>query len=139
MKYIKILVLLFVFFLYTQGIALANNVDKETKDLVKIQGVLEKAVFIVNQIANQRILEQKFRESMDNRIINKLVFWGHDKISEKRHIDTVVVHSIYDALGMNPYDVDSVMYELAIYDVSSHYLISQNGVIYRLVKDNDLA
>lgn len=139
MKYFRILMLIVVFFLYTQGIALANSVEQEKKDLLKIQNILEKAVVLINQIANQRIAEQKFRESMDSRIVNKLVFWGHDKILEKRHIDTVVVHSIYDALGMNPYDVDSVMYELAIYDVSSHYLISRNGVIYRLVRDNDLA
>jgi len=63
-----------VFFLYTQGIALANSVEQEKKDLLKIQNILEKAVILINQMANQRIAEQKFRESMDSRIVNKLVF-----------------------------------------------------------------
>ncbi len=116
-----------------------ENISKQTEEIRKIQVILEKAVVVINNIANKYLERQNFKNSMEDRIIDRIVPWGHDKIYDKREVDTVVVHSIYDALGMNPYDVDGVMYELAIYDVSSHYLISREGLIYRLVKDNDLA
>lgn len=139
-KYILVFILFFVCFSSNLAFAKDNDVEQETKELAKIQLILEKAVIAINNIANKVIEQQNFKNSMDKRIVNKLVPWGHDKMYyEERKIDTIVVHSVYDALGQNPYDSDGVMYEFAVYDVCSHYLISREGIIYRMVKDNDLA
>lgn len=134
MKKIKVIILLLVFFLGANGSALASNINQKNYSLVEMQNILKSLMIMLKDL-----IDQRFKQSMDQRIVNRFVSWGHDKVAEKRHVDTVVVHSIYDALGNNPHDVEGVIHELKIYNVSSHYLISREGVIYRLVKDNDLA
>ena len=71
-------------------------------------------------------------------IINRLVSWGF-QASSGRKIDTIIVHSSYDAIGDNPYDVSGVIAEYKSYGVSPHYLIDRKGVVYRLVADQNIA
>jgi len=134
-------VLVFVFLgLATDKLALAKGDEnraakEELKQIIRVQKELDKVVGIVNILAER----YKANKEFESKIITKLVPWGHDVMLEKRNIDTVVVHSSYDALGMNPYDVDGVMYEYLLYDVGPHYLISGTGEVYRMMNDNDLA
>jgi formylglycine-generating enzyme required for sulfatase activity len=72
-------------------------------------------------------------------IVDKLVSWGYEIPSSNRSIDTIIIHSSYDALGTDPYSVDGVIYEYKIYGVSPHYLIDRNGTIFRLVKEENIA
>ncbi|MBU1045925.1 N-acetylmuramoyl-L-alanine amidase [Patescibacteria group bacterium] len=72
-------------------------------------------------------------------IINKLVTWGYKKYSGSREIDTIIIHSAYDALGDDPYSVEGVIKEFRTYQVSPHYLIDREGSIYQLVDDNNIA
>jgi beta-N-acetylhexosaminidase len=72
-------------------------------------------------------------------IINKLVNWGYEIPSQNRSIDTIIIHSAYDALGTNPYSVDGVIYEYKIYGVSPHYLIDREGTVFQLVKEENIA
>jgi N-acetyl-anhydromuramyl-L-alanine amidase AmpD len=72
------------------------------------------------------------------KIINKLVNWGHQK-SSGRSIDTIIIHSSYNALGGDQYSVEKLMNEYREYGVSPHYLIDRSGSIYRLVQDKDVA
>ena len=71
-------------------------------------------------------------------IINKLVSWGY-KAASSRQIDTVVIHSSYNALGGDVYNVDGLLKEYKSYAVSPHYLIDREGQIYRLVADGNIA
>ena len=71
-------------------------------------------------------------------IINKIVNWGH-KVASSRSIDTIIIHSAYDALGNDPYSVDGVIYEFKLYGVAAHYLIDRNGTIYCLVEEKNIA
>ena len=71
-------------------------------------------------------------------IKNKLVNWGFTK-SSGRKIDTIILHSSYDALGNNPYDLDGLIAEYKQYSVAPHYLIDRKGNIYRLVADKNIA
>jgi formylglycine-generating enzyme required for sulfatase activity len=73
------------------------------------------------------------------KIVDKFVNWGYEIPSTPRSIDTVIIHSSYDALGDNPYSVDGVIYEYKIYGVAPHYLIDRNGTILRLVKEENIA
>lgn len=72
------------------------------------------------------------------QIINKPIPAGFRK-SSGRAIDTIVIHSSYNALGGDPYSVAWIMQEYIQYGVSAHYLIDREGTVYRMVEDNDIA
>ena len=71
-------------------------------------------------------------------ITNRLVSFGFQK-AQNRKIDTIIIHSSYDALGDDPYSVSGVIAEYKSYGVSPHYLIDRKGGVYRLVEDNNIA
>lgn len=79
-------------------------------------------------------------ENIENptKFINKLVSWGYQKSSE-RSIDTIIIHSSYNALGGDQYDTEKLIEEYKEYGVSPHYLINRSGNIYRLVEDRNIA
>ena len=72
-------------------------------------------------------------------VIDRILEWGHYAPKNPRSINTIIIHSSYDALSNNPYSVDGIIYEYKIYGVSPHYLIDRNGTILRLVKEEDIA
>lgn len=82
--------------------------------------------------------QQNETSSSSSKIIDKLVSWGFAK-SDNRKIDTIIVHTSYDAIGNDPYSVDGIIAIYKEYNVSAHYLIGRNGNIYRLVADKDIA
>lgn len=71
-------------------------------------------------------------------IVDRLVPFGHEDRAA-RDIDTVVIHSSYDALGDEPYSVSGIIEEYRQYGVAAHYLIDRKGTVYRLVEDRDVA
>ena len=75
---------------------------------------------------------------IQGKIVEKFVSWGFEK-SSGRKIDTLIVHSSYDALGDDPYDVDGLIAEYKQYGVAAHYLIARDGKIYHLVADKNIA
>jgi len=71
-------------------------------------------------------------------ITNRLTTWGFQKASDRK-IDTIIIHSSYDALGDDPYSVSGVIAEYKEYEVAPHYLIDRQGKVYRLVEDKNIA
>jgi hypothetical protein len=71
-------------------------------------------------------------------ITNRLVSWGFQKADERK-IDTIIIHSSYDALGDDPYSVSGVIAEYKEYAVAPHYLVDRKGKVYRLVEDKNIA
>ncbi len=71
-------------------------------------------------------------------ITNKFVSWGFEK-SDGRKIDTIIIHSTYNALGGDPFSLDKILDIYKSYGVSPHYIIDRNGKIYRLVADENIA
>ncbi len=72
-------------------------------------------------------------------IVNRLVSWGYETPAAPRAINTIILHSSYDALGTDVYSVSGVMAEYEMYRVSPHYLIDREGIVYRLVEDKNVA
>lgn len=72
------------------------------------------------------------------KIIDRLVGFGFEKNSGRK-IDTLIVHSSYDAIGSEPYSVSGLIAEYKSYGVSPHYLIDREGNVYRLVADQNIA
>ena len=71
-------------------------------------------------------------------ITKKLVNFGFQTASN-RTIDTIIIHSSYDALGKDPYDVDGIISIYKSYGVAAHYLIDRDGKIYQLVEEKNIA
>ncbi|QQR77694.1 MAG: N-acetylmuramoyl-L-alanine amidase [Candidatus Moraniibacteriota bacterium] len=71
-------------------------------------------------------------------IENRLVSWGFTKASG-RTIDTVVVHSTYNATGGDPFSVSKIIDIYKSYGVSPHYLVARDGAVYRMVEEKNIA
>lgn len=71
-------------------------------------------------------------------IINKYVSWGYQE-ANGRKIDTIIIHSSYDAIGSDPYSLSGLISEYKQYGVSPHYLIDRKGNVYRLVAEKNIA
>jgi N-acetyl-anhydromuramyl-L-alanine amidase AmpD len=72
-------------------------------------------------------------------IRDRLVDFGYAPHAAPRAIDTVVIHSSYDALGPDPYDLDGLLAEYRQYGVAPHYVIDRAGTVWRTVRDRDVA
>lgn len=72
------------------------------------------------------------------KIVNKTVSFGM-RSAENRIIDAVIVHSVFNAGAGDKYDIDQVIKQFSIYQVSSHYVIGREGAIYQLVNENDIS
>ena len=72
------------------------------------------------------------------KIINNLISWGFES-SAGRKIDTIIIHSSYNALGGDAYDFKKLLAEYKEYGVAPHYVIDREGEIYRLVAEKNIA
>ena len=114
--------------------------DKQkTKKMDKPQKIINKG----NVVAEKKQKEYKRKSKVANKagkiiIKDRLVSWGFTE-ANGRKIDTIILHSSYDAMGNNPYSVSGLISEYKQYGVSPHYLIDRKGNIYRLVEDKNIA
>lgn len=56
-----------------------------------------------------------------------------------RTIDTIVLHSSYNASGGDEYDLEKTIRQYETYGVGAHYIIDRKGAIYRLVEEANIA
>lgn len=82
--------------------------------------------------------ENSNSSTKEEKIISRLVNFGF-ATSSGRTIDTIILHSSYNALGGDVYDVKKLVEEYKSYGVAPHYLIDRDGKIYQLVADKNLA
>jgi len=87
-------------------------------------------------VAPKKVAAEEKEESF--KIINKLVDFGYQKYSG-RIIDTIIIHSSYNSLEGDAYDVDAIIDIYEQYGVAAHYLIGRDGKVYRLVEDRNIA
>jgi uncharacterized protein YxeA len=98
----------------------------------------EKQVIPDTQSTEAKAETKEVNLSPSYGIISKLVSWGYKSVGS-RNIDTIVIHSSYDALGGDKYSVDGLLSEYKSYGVAPHYLIDRAGKIYQLVADKNIA
>jgi len=72
-------------------------------------------------------------------IVDNIITWGFYTPKTPRLIDTIIIHSAYNNIGGDVYSIDKIIQEFQMYKVASHYLISREGKIYRLVLDEAIA
>lgn len=105
------------------------DVQEQTEK--KIDQIIEEKVVV----PEKEVTEEK---EVPFKIINKLVDFGFQK-STGRKIDTIIIHSSYNSLGGDVYDVGAIIDIYEQYGVAAHYLIGRDGKIYRLVEDKNIA
>lgn len=72
-------------------------------------------------------------------IENRPIGFGHRTPLGSRTIDTIVLHSSYNASGGDAYDREKIIGQYEQYGVGAHYLIERSGRILRLVEEGDIA
>lgn len=78
-------------------------------------------------------------ESSGLSIQSRLLRFGFRVPPAPRSVDTIVLHSSYNALGGDVYSVDRTIEEYEQYGVGAHYLIDRSGTILRLVEEANIA
>ncbi|MFZ4581447.1 MAG: N-acetylmuramoyl-L-alanine amidase [Paludibacter sp.] len=73
-----------------------------------------------------------------SQIVDKKMSVGF-RTAQNRSIDVLIIHSVFNNSGGDFYDIDLIIKQFSKYGVSSHYLIGCDGVIYRLVDENNVA
>jgi N-acetylmuramoyl-L-alanine amidase len=69
-------------------------------------------------------------------IVDKKVSFGFAPNSN-RTINTVIVHSTFNNSGGDKYNIDLVLKQFSTYNVSAHYVIGRDGIVYQLVEEKD--
>lgn len=72
-------------------------------------------------------------------IVDRLLGFGFRTPSTPRTIDTIVLHSSYNASGGDTYNLEKIIGQYEQYGVGAHYLIDRSGQIYRLVPEPSIA
>ena len=98
------------------------------------------------EVKNDQVVEDNPEVSKDVEkprvtklsITNRLVSFGFQKATDRK-IDTIIIHSSYDAIGNEPYSVSGVIAEYKSYGVSPHYIVDRKGSVIRLVEDKNIA
>ncbi len=117
----------------------ANNNQNSTSNIQNTTDNKQQAV-----TSNQNIKDDtqntitKTQQATAGKIVSRLASWGFQK-SSGRKIDTIILHTSYDALGNDPFNVSGVIAEYKQAQVSPHYLIARDGTIYQLVSDQNIA
>jgi hypothetical protein len=65
--------------------------------------------------------------------------FGYRVPSGSRSIDTIVLHSSYNASDGDQYDLEKTISQYETYGVGAHYIIDRKGVVYRLVEEDNIA
>ncbi len=119
-----------------------NGIEPDNKEAIPNENsaneIIEKNV---KPTVEEKTNETAEKENSSNslRIISKLVSWGYSKPQNSRTIDTIILHSSYNALGGDKYNLAKLIEEYKEYGVSPHYLIDREGDIYQLVNDKNIA
>jgi hypothetical protein len=113
----------------------SENKETQKVDLPKVEKSFEKSSVekkVTENISEEKIIEEKSTAK------SNLVSWGFQK-SSGRNIDTIIIHTTYNALGGDPYDFEKVLKEWKDYEVAPHYAIDREGKTYQLVSDQNIA
>jgi len=72
--------------------------------------------------------------------INEMILgFGYYIPESPRIIDTIVIHTVYNALGGNVHSLEGVLDEYEMYGVAAHYLIDRDGTVYQTAPEEAIA
>jgi N-acetyl-anhydromuramyl-L-alanine amidase AmpD len=125
-----------------EKLASENSIEPDNKEAVSSENntneIIEKNVEPAVKEKTSETTENK-NSSDSLKIVSKLVSWGYSKPQNSRTIDTIILHSSYNALDGDKYNLAKLIEEYKEYGVSPHYLIDREGSVYQLVNDKNIA
>lgn len=118
-----------------------NEIDKKKEETaeteIEVNQKESDALADSSSQKKEKTLEEDYVEEF--QIKNRLVSWGYST-SQNRFIDTIILHSSYNAVGDDSHNLDDIIEkEYKPAGVSPHYIISREGKVYRLVEDKNIA
>ena len=72
-------------------------------------------------------------------INERILDFGYRIPQSPRTIDTIVIHTVYNALGGDVYSLEGVLDEYERYGVAAHYLIDRDGTVYQTAPEEAIA
>jgi len=120
-----------------------KNIGQEdttaSEDIIKEEKKNNTASDSNSETEGKEIQDEKTESvKVSSSAINQLVSWGYQK-SNSRTIDTIIIHSSYDAISGDVYSLSGIIAEYKGISVSPHYIIDRKGNVYRLVEDKNIA
>lgn len=115
-----------------------SNLDKENPEVVPEEVKNNNPETKIDNQDKTETAAEKIAPADKINISSKFVSWGYKK-TYARKIDTIIIHSTYNALGGDPFSLDKILDIYKSYGVSPHYIIDRSGKIYRLVADENIA
>ena len=73
------------------------------------------------------------------KITQKFLSAGYHFPSSPRVVDTIIIHSGFNAPDSDPYNLESIIQQYQIAKVATHYLIGRDGAVYQLAPDYAVA
>lgn len=73
------------------------------------------------------------------QVTDHLLSFGFRAPPSPRTINTLVLHSSYNASGGDSFQFDKIIGQYEQYGVGAHYIIDRSGRIFRLVREEDIA
>ncbi|GIW65557.1 MAG: hypothetical protein KatS3mg094_076 [Candidatus Parcubacteria bacterium] len=89
---------------------------------------------------NEKSVKSEIKENSKIKIKNLTanINWGF-KYDHRRFIDTIIIHSSYNSLDKDHYNVNKIINIYKNYEVLAHYLIDRQGNIYKLLSEDKIA
>ncbi|QQS61253.1 MAG: N-acetylmuramoyl-L-alanine amidase [Candidatus Moraniibacteriota bacterium] len=100
---------------------------------------------VLNDTQKEKILPKqekpisKEKKETSLEIKETLLSFGYHTPEQLRNIDTIVIHSSYNASGGDVYDREKIIQQYKDYGVGAHYLIDRRGGVYRLIEEKNIA
>jgi len=83
--------------------------------------------------------ENESREKKDDaEMKNHLIGWGFS-VGRNQPVDTIIVHSVYNKLTGDQYDLNKIIGIFKDYGVAPHYIIERSGKVHQLVEEKNVA
>jgi N-acetyl-anhydromuramyl-L-alanine amidase AmpD len=131
-------------FIQTSEVISDPNPEKLPENIAPVEKNTDpekEAPVVSNQTSNNNTAKPpEIKLTTNNKLLitNKLISWGFASAKDRK-IDTIIIHSSYNALGGDKYDVAKLIAEYKEYGVAPHYLIDRSGKIYLLVEEKNIA
>ncbi|NCU41673.1 MAG: hypothetical protein EOM19_03025 [Candidatus Moranbacteria bacterium] len=121
---------------------LSQCLEKEKTSLQNTQEITEdsseKALVNDENFSQEEKKEEKTSSLKSLKKEKRLITWGYEK-SNNRSIDTLIIHSSYNSLGGDEYDVEAIIAIYKTYEVGAHYIIDRKGKILQLIEEENIA
>ncbi|XOB40212.1 MAG: N-acetylmuramoyl-L-alanine amidase [Candidatus Nealsonbacteria bacterium] len=138
---LSVLIIGFFYWFFVYERAIFKDIFPSKQEITPLK---EELVLPEEELPSEREEEMEEEIAEEPEIIiplinERILDWGYYIPTATRTIDTIIIHSVYNAIGGDVYDMERVIEQFRMYKVTSHYLITRDGTIYQLSPDEAVA